>query len=104
MTNSVIGSGAIVLDGAKVESRGILAAGSLLSPGKTVSAGQYWAGSPARYVRDVTASEVSSQQATLAEHAAFAQAHAEENAKPWQASDERYIHTHTHTPLSKQWW
>ncbi|MEJ7926158.1 gamma carbonic anhydrase family protein [Sphingobium sp. AN641] len=48
-----VGMGAIVLSGCIVESDGMLAAGALLSPGKTVPHRQLWAGRPARYMRDL---------------------------------------------------
>ncbi|MFT7087225.1 MAG: carbonic anhydrase/acetyltransferase-like protein (isoleucine patch superfamily) [Rickettsiales bacterium] len=52
-----IGMGAIVMDLAKVEKYGMLAAGAVLTPGKVVKSGQIWAGNPARYFRDLTEAE-----------------------------------------------
>ena len=49
-----VGMGSIVMDGAVVESFAMLAAGSLLSPGKRVPTGQLWAGRPAKFMRDLT--------------------------------------------------
>jgi carbonic anhydrase/acetyltransferase-like protein (isoleucine patch superfamily) len=46
--------GAIVMDLARVEQYGMLAAGAVLTPGKVVKSGQIWAGNPARYFRDLT--------------------------------------------------
>ena len=54
----LIGMGAIVLDEAKMETRSMLAAGALLTPGKVVPSGQLWGGSPARYMRDLTEEEL----------------------------------------------
>jgi len=51
--DSFVGMKACVMDGAVVETGAFVAAGSLVTPGKRVLAGQMWAGSPARYVRDV---------------------------------------------------
>jgi len=51
--DSFVGMKACVMDGAVVESGALVAAGSLVTPGKRVPAGQMWAGSPARYVRDI---------------------------------------------------
>ncbi|MCW8914743.1 MAG: gamma carbonic anhydrase family protein [Magnetovibrio sp.] len=48
-----IGMKACVMDGAVVEKGALVAAGSLVTPGKRVGAGQMWAGSPAKYLRDV---------------------------------------------------
>ena len=53
-----IGMGAIVMDGAYVESTGMVAAGALLTPGKRVRMGQLWAGTPARHVRDLRPEEI----------------------------------------------
>ncbi len=52
--NSFIGMGAIVMDLARVEQYGMLAAGGVLTPGKIIKAGQIWAGNPAKYFRDLT--------------------------------------------------
>lgn len=54
----LIGMNSCVMDAAVVEPGSIVAAGALVTPGKRVPAGQLWAGSPARYVRDVTAEEL----------------------------------------------
>ncbi len=54
----LIGSGAIVLDGATDERHGQVAAGALVSPGKTVRSGELWAGVPARKLRDLTPEEI----------------------------------------------
>ena len=51
---SFVGLGAIVMDGCVVESDGMLAAGALLSPGKTLPHRQLWAGRPAKYMRDLS--------------------------------------------------
>jgi carbonic anhydrase/acetyltransferase-like protein (isoleucine patch superfamily) len=52
-----IGMKACVMDGAVVESGAWVAAGAVVTPGKRVRKGQLWAGTPARYLRDVTAEE-----------------------------------------------
>lgn len=49
--------GASVARGARVESFGILAAGSHLSEGQVVPSGQIFAGSPSHYLRDLTQEE-----------------------------------------------
>jgi carbonic anhydrase/acetyltransferase-like protein (isoleucine patch superfamily) len=51
---SFIGLGSIVMSGCTVEGDAMLAAGALLSPGKTVPHRQLWAGRPAKYMRDLT--------------------------------------------------
>ncbi len=48
-----IGMSATVLDGCVVEGGGMLAAGSLLAPGRRLPKGELWAGAPARKMRDL---------------------------------------------------
>ena len=52
-----VGMRAAVIDRAVVESGAMVAAGALVTPGKRVPAGQLWAGSPAKYLRDLTDAE-----------------------------------------------
>ena len=52
-----IGMKACVMDGSVVESGAWVAAGAVVTPGKRVPKGQLWAGTPARYLRDITAEE-----------------------------------------------
>ncbi|MBP2229001.1 carbonic anhydrase/acetyltransferase-like protein (isoleucine patch superfamily) [Azospirillum agricola] len=54
----LIGIGAIVLDGAVVESDAMVAAGAVVTPRKRVGRGQLWAGSPAKMLREVTPAEI----------------------------------------------
>lgn len=56
--NSFIGMGSIVMDLARVEEFGMLAAGAVLTPGKVVKKGQLWVGNPAKYFRDLTKEEI----------------------------------------------
>ena len=56
-SRSFAGMKAIVMDGAKVESHGVLAAGALLTPGKILPGDQLWTGSPAKYKRNLTESD-----------------------------------------------
>lgn len=53
----LIGMGSTVLDGALIEPEVILGANSLVSPGKRLSGGHLWLGSPARCVRPLTEPE-----------------------------------------------
>jgi len=55
--NAFIGMRATLMDGVVVESGAQVAAGALVTPGKRVPAGQLWAGSPAKYFRDLTEAE-----------------------------------------------
>jgi carbonic anhydrase/acetyltransferase-like protein (isoleucine patch superfamily) len=52
-----VGMGSIVMDEARVETNGWLAAGSLLTSGKVVRSGEVWAGSPAKFFRKITPEE-----------------------------------------------
>lgn len=50
-----VGMGAIVLDEAVIEEGGVLAAGSVLPPGKRIGPLELWMGNPAKLVRVLTA-------------------------------------------------
>lgn len=52
--NVLVGMGVIILDGASIGSNTILAAGSLVPPGKKIPEGVLCMGSPARVVRNLT--------------------------------------------------
>ncbi len=49
-----VGMKATLMDGAKLESHAVLAAGALLTPGKVVPSRQLWAGSPAKFMRNLS--------------------------------------------------
>ena len=55
--SSFIGMGAVIMDDVVVESGAMVAAGALVPPRKIVKSGQIWAGSPAKYFRDLTPEE-----------------------------------------------
>ncbi len=57
-SNAFVGMKSAVMDGAKIESGGMLAAGALLTAGKTIGKGQLWAGSPAKFWRDLTPDDI----------------------------------------------
>lgn len=52
-----VAMGAVVLDGAVIERGGLLAAHSLLPPGKRIGPNEMWMGAPARLVRTLTDEE-----------------------------------------------
>ena len=56
--SAFIGMKACVMDGAVVETHGMVAAGALVTPGKRVRSGELWAGSPAKKMRDLTPEEI----------------------------------------------
>lgn len=57
-TGAFVGMKAAVMDGAVIEGQGMLAAGAVLTPGKRISRGQLWAGTPARFWRDLSLEDV----------------------------------------------
>ncbi|MEM8798754.1 MAG: gamma carbonic anhydrase family protein [Pseudomonadota bacterium] len=52
--HSFVGMGAMVMDGACIETDGMLAAGSLLTPGKVIPSRELWAGRPAKYFKTLS--------------------------------------------------
>ncbi|KAI3428094.1 hypothetical protein D9Q98_006477 [Chlorella vulgaris] len=62
---AVIGDKCVLLEGSMVEKHAVLAPGSVLPPGRRIPSGQLWAGSPAKYVRDLSKDE-KAEIATLA--------------------------------------
>ena len=48
-----VGLGSIVMDGCRIESDGMLAAGAMLTAGKQIGERQLWVGRPAKYLRDL---------------------------------------------------
>lgn len=72
-----VGMKACVMDGAVVESFGMLAAGALLTPNKIVPKGQLWGGNPARYMRDLTDKEIEYIKWSAPHYAELAREHKE---------------------------
>jgi len=76
--NSFIGMKATVMDLAIVESGAMVAAGSIVTPGKRVKSGQLWAGTPARYVRDLKESDLEMMKYTAPHYVKLAREYIEE--------------------------
>lgn len=57
-SKSFVGMRATVMDEAVVEREAMVAAGALVAPGKRVLQGQMWAGTPARFVRNLKPEEI----------------------------------------------
>ncbi len=55
--DSFIGMHSTIMDNATVKSGGMVAAGALVTPRKTIPEGQIWGGNPAKYLRDMTQEE-----------------------------------------------
>lgn len=70
-----VGLGSIVMDGCTIESDGMLAAGSLLSPGKVIGAGELWLGRPAKKLRDLTPEEIAANALGAAHYVELAKRH-----------------------------
>ncbi len=76
----LVGLRAIVMDGAKIEDDVLLAAGSLVPPGKTLRSGFLYRGQPARKVRELTADEQQSLVYSARHYVALAQRYREEQS------------------------
>ena len=61
------------MDDAVVEVGAMLAAGSLLTKGKRIPAGQLWSGTPAKFVRDLTEAEKANMAIPAAHYAELGQ-------------------------------
>ena len=70
-----VGMASTVMDDAVVESGAMVAAGALVTPGKRVKSRQLWAGSPAKFMRDLTDAEVSQMKVQTARYADLADAY-----------------------------
>ena len=79
--HSFVGMKAIALDGSKIETGGMLAAGAMLTPNKTSPSGELWAGSPAKFLRSLQDSEDLSFRDSAAYYVKLAQQHKLMNAK-----------------------
>jgi carbonic anhydrase/acetyltransferase-like protein (isoleucine patch superfamily) len=55
--DAFIGMGATLMDKVVVESGAMVAAGSLVTPGKRIKEGEIWAGNPAKFFRLLTKEE-----------------------------------------------
>jgi carbonic anhydrase/acetyltransferase-like protein (isoleucine patch superfamily) len=56
-SNSFIGMGSMVMDNCVIEEYSWVAAGSLITNGKTIKSGEIWAGRPAKFFRKMTEDE-----------------------------------------------
>lgn len=70
-----VGLGAIAMDGCRIESEGMLAAGAMLTPGKTIGAGELWGGRPAKPMRMLTDAEKAGNALGVAHYVENGRAH-----------------------------
>ncbi|KJV57256.1 hexapeptide transferase family protein [Orientia chuto str. Dubai] len=68
-----IGMNSVIMDKAIVREFGFVAAGALIAPGKIVGSYQLWAGIPAKYIRDITTSEIEMIQNSSSHYIELAQ-------------------------------
>ncbi|RKF19071.1 gamma carbonic anhydrase family protein [Altericroceibacterium spongiae] len=55
--HAFVGMDAVVMDGTRIAPHGMLAAGALLAPGKTIPEREIWAGHPAEMMRELSIAE-----------------------------------------------
>lgn len=71
-----VGLSSVVMDGCTIHSDGMLAAGALLSPGKTIGARELWIGRPAKMLRELSDAEIAANHIGVAHYAHLAGLHA----------------------------
>ena len=79
-----IGMGSTINDNSVIESYAVIAAGAVVEPGAKVPSGQIWAGSPAKYLRDVTPEERDAISEYHSEMKNLAAIHSEETEKNFE--------------------
>lgn len=77
----MIGMGAVVQAGAVIGPDCFIDAGAVVTPGTTVPAGQLWTGVPAKFLRALSADEMSYLRSTAVTSSALGLAHAAQLAK-----------------------
>ena len=97
---SVVGLGAQVMDGAKIEKQGMLCDGGLLSAGKTIPTGQCWAGVPAVFVRNLSKSEIEEIGILSEDNTELSLLHAQENRKDWDTVEMEHFNHEQETERS----
>lgn len=70
-----VGLGAIVMDGCRIGSDAMLAAGAMLTPGKSMPGGQLWGGRPAQFMRDLPEPAIAGMRVGVAHYVENARAH-----------------------------
>lgn len=69
----LIGMGAVVLDGTVVADEAMIAAGALVTPGTHVPSRTLYAGSPAKYKRDLNAEEIAGLKRSAEHYVVYGQ-------------------------------
>eukprot|EP01062_Namystynia_karyoxenos_P080614 TRINITY_DN870_c0_g1_i1.p1 TRINITY_DN870_c0_g1~~TRINITY_DN870_c0_g1_i1.p1 ORF type:complete len:276 (+),score=72.03 TRINITY_DN870_c0_g1_i1:153-980(+) len=87
-----IGTGSVIMEGARVESQSVIAPGSTLQKHTIVPSGQIWAGCPAEKVRDLTDTEIESLRASAIHGVGLLGAHKDTTEKSFtQLSEEKDV-------------
>ena len=73
--HSFVGMGAIVMDGAVIESDAMLAAGAMLTPEKRIPSGELWAGRPARKMRTLIPQDIANNRSIARHYIEVGRAH-----------------------------
>lgn len=71
-----VGLGAIVMDGCRIASDGMLAAGAMLTSGKAIGPRELWVGRPAKLVRELPDSAIAGMRVGVAHYVENGKAHA----------------------------
>ncbi|AOG01333.1 MULTISPECIES: gamma carbonic anhydrase family protein [Blastomonas] len=70
-----VGLGSIVMDGCRIGGDAMLAAGAMLTPGKSMPGGQLWGGRPAQFMRDLPEPAIAGMRIGVAHYVENARAH-----------------------------
>jgi carbonic anhydrase/acetyltransferase-like protein (isoleucine patch superfamily) len=70
-----VGMGSIVMDGSRIAHAGMLAAGALLPPGRTIPSAELWAGRPAKAMRSLTPDQLERMRLQTAKYVSLAGEH-----------------------------
>lgn len=70
-----VGMGAIAMDDCHIERGAMLAAGALLSPGKSIPAGEIWVGRPAKFLRKQDETQIAKIRFQTERYCKLAQRH-----------------------------
>ena len=73
--NVLVGMGAIILDGVKIEENVLIGAGSIVTPGKVIPSGSLVLGSPAKVIRQLSEEEIEQLKQSALEYCTYAQKH-----------------------------
>ncbi len=79
---SLVGIGAIILDGAVIEEKSMVAAGSVVTPNFTVPSGKLAAGVPAKLIRNLTEAEMNDFEASAFRYKRYSEETIESLKKP----------------------